>query len=465
MTRREPDPPSTDFAITSVNVPDRLDMLDLQGRAHEDLPARGRMHRRRRARIWVVRLVALGLLGFVGWESSQAVGAARTELSATAISLRLTKALGVPVRVADSRLRLSPTPHLELDDVRLGDQVAIPAISLQVQVRDIGRLLIQRRLDWGAGEIAPMSLNPEQARFLLGLLPRLPGALPADVGALRCAALDLPGAIPGDSAPWAMVVRRNAGGGFDRVKLTQTSGSGSLQLALAAPARSAPDGAFEAISFQLDGTNAALPTAPRYALDRVRAQGSIQADRIVLESLVISDRRGGLSARAVVLRDAAGWKLTGTVDSGQMDVAAILGGAAPLLAGTALVSGQIAGRGNTATDALVGVTFVGRISMHDGTLNGVDLGYAATHPGGIQGSGGSTPFRSGTAILDIGPGGISLRDIRLRAGALAVVGGVTVTDDRQISGNLFADLIDAMRAQAPVRVAIRGTATQPSFGG
>ncbi len=103
--------------------------------------------------------------------------------------------------------------------------------------------------------------------------------------------------------------------------------------------------------------------------------------------------------------------------------------------------------------------------MRDGTLNGVDLGYAATHPGGIEGSGGSTPFRSGTASLDIGRDGIALRDIRLRAGALAVVGEVTVAGSRRLSGSLFADLIDAMRAQAPVRVTVRGTVTQPTFGG
>ena len=475
MTRRELDPPSTDFAITSVNVPDRLDMLELQGRAHQDPPARSRRHLRRRARVWGLRVVALAVLGVGGWETAQAVAAARAELSPAAISARLSRTLGVPVHIADSRLRWSPAPHLEVDDVNLGDQVTIPSISVQVRVRNIGRLLIERRLDWGAGEIAPLSLRPAQARFLLGLLPRLRAALPDDVGALRCAALTLADAIPGDGPRWTMVADRSAGGGFQGVTLTQAAGSGTLQLRFSPPAQPAGDGAAGAISFQLEGTGAALPAAPHQTFDRVRAQGTVEPDRVVVDSLVITDRRGGLRARAVVQRDVDGWALRGTVDSGQMDVAAALGGSAgsdaadggalPLLAGTALLSGQLAGRGDTVAGAFADLSFTGRIAMRDGTLNGVDLGYAATHPGGIDGSGGSTPFRSGTASLDIGRHEIALRDIRLRAGALAVVGEVTVAGNRRLSGSLFADLIDAMRAQAPVRVTIGGTVAQPTFGG
>ncbi len=476
MMRRELDPPSTDFAITSVNVPDRLDMLELQGRAHQDPPARARRHLRRRARVWVLRVVALAVVGIGGWEIAQTLDAARADLSPSAIAARLTRTLGVPVQIADSRLRLSPTPHLELDDVRVGDQVAFPAISLQVQVRNLGQLLIERRLEWGAGEIAPLSLTPEQARFLLGLLPRLRAALPADVGALRCAALALPGAIPGDAAPWVMVAARNSGGGFDGVTLTQASRTGAfLQLAFSPSPQSAAGEPPDTISFRLDGTRTALPTAPGFGFDRVRGQGTVTRDRIALDSLMINDRRGDLDARAVVQRDATGWALRGTVESGQVDVAAMLGGAAgsdpgdggapPLLAGSASVSGQLAGRGDTVAGAFADASFVGRVSMRDGTLNGVDLGYAATHPGGIQGSGGSTPFRSGTASLEIGRGGLALRDIRLRAGALAVVGEVTIADKRRLSGSLFADLIDSMRAQAPVRVTVRGTLTQPAFGG
>ncbi len=475
MTRREPDPPSTDFAITSVNVPDRLDMLELHGRAHQNPPARSRRHLRRRGRVWVVRIVALAVVGVVGWEAAQTLEAARAELSPAAISLRLSRTLGVPVHIADSRLRLSPAPHLELDGVDVGDQVTIPAVSLQLQVRNIGRLLVERRLDWGAGEIAPLSLNPAQARFLLGLLPRLRAALPDDVGALRCAALALADTIPGGAAPWTMVTDRSPGGGFDRVTLTRSAGSGSVQLTLSPAGQSAAGGAAEAISFQLDETGAPLPTVPRETFDRVRGRGTVERDRIVLDSLVITDRRGGLRAHAVVQRDATGWALRGAVDSGQMDVAAVLGdpagsdaadgGAPPLLAGTALISGRLAGRGDTVANAFADLSFTGRVAMQDGTLNGVDLGYAATHPGGIEGSGGSTPFRSGTASLDIGRDGVALRDIRLRAGALAVVGEVTVTGNRRLSGSLFADLIDAMRAQAPVRVTIRGTVAQPTFGG
>lgn len=513
ISGRHSDPPSTDFAITSVNVPDRLDMLELHGRSHAD--SRRQRHYANDAGRWAFRIIVLGMVSVAGWGLARGYEAAHAGLSAAAISDRLTRSLGVPVTIASSRLRLSPSPHLQLDAVTLANVVTLPGVAVQIHVHDIGRFLVHQRLDWGAVEIAPFSLNVSQSRFLLLLLPRLAGATPVHVGVLHCAALRLNGVVPGATAPWEMSIRRRTeGASFDSVVLTQKSVRGSLNLAfhtlipteaasavrnpdpgsvpgpvpggsLAAryptryPASYAPG--FAPISFQIEGINAALPFIPSIPFDQFRAQGTVAMGRVALDSLLISDRRGSLSAQGIVQRQHRVWNLSGGIVSAMLDVGATIGRNAgnlpsadipPILEGTASVSGRFSGHGDTVAQAFGNLILLGAVSMRNGTLDGVDLGYAATHSGGIDGSGGSTPFSLATAALQVGPDGITLRDFRMKAGALSVVGEATVSRrsgvgdgaTEVLSGKLYADLIDSTRTQAPVSVAVHGTVSQPRFG-
>src|SRR5271169_3027771 len=121
--------PSTDFAITSVNVPDRLDLREVDDRKQQDEEshyARGSV-----VRVWSRRLlpylIVAAVLGLVGsWLAKQ-----REALAAGHLSQRLSAVLRVPVTIQDSHLRTTPAPALVLTGVDLGGQVRFSEIALE----------------------------------------------------------------------------------------------------------------------------------------------------------------------------------------------------------------------------------------------------------------------------------------------------------------------------------------------
>jgi hypothetical protein len=134
----------------------------------------------------------------------------------------------------------------------------------------------------------------------------------------------------------------------------------------------------------------------------------------------------------------------------------------PLL-GTATVTFLGGGHGPSLSDALFGARLMGPVSVRFATLNGINLGLAATQGGAAATGGGLTRFTELSALVDAGDGGVVVRDISGRAGAMSTRGQVNVAPDLKLSGSVRVDL-GAERVQAPITLRVSGTATAPRFG-
>ncbi len=103
--------------------------------------------------------------------------------------------------------------------------------------------------------------------------------------------------------------------------------------------------------------------------------------------------------------------------------------------------------------------------MRWGTLNGINLGFAATQGGASTGFGGGvTRFTDLSAQVDAGTKGIRLRDISGKSGAMMTRGEIAVGDDLALSGALRVEL-GATQIRTPLTILVKGTALAPRFGG
>ena len=111
---------STHWAITTVNVPDRLDLQEERDRAEDVEYSDGR--RREILRVWMKRLLMVAVLAVIGAGIYATLAPLREETSAARVAERLTAVFKRPVRVADTDFRFSPTPRLIVRGIDVGGQ-------------------------------------------------------------------------------------------------------------------------------------------------------------------------------------------------------------------------------------------------------------------------------------------------------------------------------------------------------
>ncbi len=273
--------PSTDFAITSVNVPDRLDQREFDDRKLQDEASFYARRRWRSAlRIWSRRLLPylmlLAVLGLAGsWLAEQ-----REAMAAGPVSQRLSAALHVPVLVHDTRL----------------------------QTR------------WGDVVISPTAVTYEQANQLLTWLALVDRVVPDSVTRVRFAQLRFPGsALLPDR--YDAVSRRDPSGQFTLVTLRRQGGPGSMQLQVT------PDRSGGPIAFQCDAADWQPPFAPRTSWSELVANGHISSSSIQIDKFSMGSAFGAIEGQLLVQRDekgAATWTATGQVNSVGIDVATVI---------------------------------------------------------------------------------------------------------------------------------------------
>jgi hypothetical protein len=172
---------ATHFAITTVNVPDRLDLQEERDRADaEDLVDE---QRRRTLRLWMKRLVvaaAVGVLITVVYTTLQPL---QREVSAPKVAERLTEGLATG-RCCGHRVRFSPSPRMVIRGITTGD-VRIDEASLLINWKDLWNALRGGQWVWGETTIAPMTVTFGQAGTLASALPAGANALPMKISTIR----------------------------------------------------------------------------------------------------------------------------------------------------------------------------------------------------------------------------------------------------------------------------------------
>ena len=458
---------NTDFVITSVNVPDRLDTQEVRNRAEADsgLPTVARFHRDdiMRAVRWGIAALVVGALG---WWGVRAAAPLREAISPAGIEARLGGALGVPVSVKETSLRFSPSPRLVVTDTFVQSGFRLPEVAVLFDWRDAFRGL--QTSNWVLGEVrvAPMDLTGEQAFALLNSIrgaSRLPAALSTiRFESIRFTDLSL---LPGR---YEALIRRGAGQSeFGVVALKRLDGDGRVDLEIT-PAPAAGGNS----KFALFANKWPASVGPAIVWSEATAQGEFGAELLKVESFSVGARFGNFNGRALLAKSGQGWQLTGGLRSPDLNV----GELASVAAGQGEVEGAegrmplrgvgkleltLSGSAATAEETLRRATASGSGSIPGATLSGLNLGLAATQGGAVS-AGGITRLTDLEFDVLAGRGSLIVRNVSGKAGSMRLGGGFSVDSGLQLNGILRPE-VASPRGTASAMIQISGPIASPNF--
>ncbi len=461
---------ATDFAITTVNVPDRLDVQEARAR-DDEMRRRRLLPDRYFISLWVKRVLWLAVLGGLGYWLFQSVAPMRAELSAERMSERLSLAAGQPVQVQDTEIGLIPSPKYVLRSVGLPGGVAVDQVQLHVNWRDAFEALRGGQVIWGEALVPRLTITAEQALGLATFVGGLSGQLPASISTLRVGELTIKDAVVLNDR-YEAVVRRDGSGRFGAVDLRALGSNGNARMVVTAGIGETGN---PGLAFRVDATQWRPPLGPAVAWPDFNAEGWAEDNLILIHSFLAAGYYGAVQGTAAAAADVE-WVATAYLRGTNLDLEALLqslrtgvardGGAAEAgarvpMQGTATLDLVGIGRGDSLAEALAGGEIFGPVQVRWAVLNGINLGYAATQ--GYTG-GGLTRFTELQAEVAAGGGaGLTVKNILGRAGAMTARGQFTVAPDLALDGALRVEL-GATRIQAPLNLRVRGTALEPRFG-
>lgn len=456
---------ATRFAITTVNVPDRLDLQEERDRA--EMEEYADEHRRQTLRVWMKRLLVVAVIGVFGAVLYGLIKPIRDETSAERVGERLSQAFKRPVKVADTDFQVVPAPRLVVRGIDIGGQFRAEEVSLLINWPDLWAALRGGQWVWGEATVAPMTLTPAQALAAVKTVP--PGArdLPGKISTIRFESIRIsdsrlfPGRYEG-------VLRRADGGGFGPLAVRQldVEGGGMQMQFRPAPAEAGAG----SIDFTLGAERWALPVGTRQPWNEVRARGRLYGNVVEVSEFVLAGFFGVTTGTVFAASDVE-WAITGIANASNIDLESVLqsmrtkgqgpaDGNPAAMQGTASLQLAIAGRGDSLEDAVSRSTVSGPFQVRWATLNGINLGLAATQ--GATASG-TTRFTEFEGVLTASSSGVRFEETGGRAGALSARGDFAVARDLSLAGGVRVEL-GGQTVQAPISLRIRGTALEPRFG-
>lgn len=485
---------AADFAITTINFPDRLDAREMDDRKIEDDdPNRSFRVDSYAVRLWLKRLAAVAVLGALVYVALVLVRPFSAAIAPAELSARLTKALGHPVEVAKSGFRATPSPRMVLDGITIDNDLKLDELALLVNWTSSWQAVQGARWTGGEAVVGPARLTVAQGQMLLGTLAGLSTGLPTGISIVRFADVVFTDA-PLLPAHYEVTARREPDNHFASVEVRELTSEGSMLLKLSplpAVAGAAAGSAADAVAnpagtpanaahlaFQLDAANWKAPIGGNVHWTDISITGTVapmQIDADYSISAFYGVTRGSISA---TMTDH--WELTGKATSANLDLEAIVGqaiGRDPskiekgdttlALGGTAALTAVLSGQGATLDEALHALEVNGPVDVRWGVLNGINLGFAATRPSPpgtlLQGRGGNTRFTDLSATLVANAAGIAFHDINGRAGAMSARGQLKLAPDNTLDGALRVDLGES-RVQAPLNLGVHGTLEKPLYG-
>ncbi len=455
----------SDFAITSVNVPDRLDTQEVRARADGDSQSSvRRFHPDDVVRLVKWSVILLALVAAAVW-AGRLVSPIRSAISPAGIEAQVSRALGVPVSVAASEMRFLPAPRLVISGMVAQSGWRLPEVTLNFNWRDVLHGLQSAVWVVGEARVAPVELPANEA---LALLQSVRGAsdLPAAVSTIRFESVSFPELVllPGR---YEAVIRRDARKNFGPLALKRLDGGGQFDVEIRSP--TVPNGN---AGFAMFASQWASTVGPSMTWREATAQGEFRADRVQIESFSVGAPFGNINGAAVIAMEGKGWRLAGNARSADLNLQELTRHASGLaeseaslarmpLRGTAKFDLTLAGAGATLAQTLAQTRAGGSVSVSSALLNGLNLGLAATQ-GGIDGAGGSTRFTDLDFELVASGGGLAIRNVVGRAGGLRVFGGFDVDRGLQLSGSLRPE-VASPRGVTGAQIRLGGTAAAPTY--
>jgi hypothetical protein len=460
-TTRSPDwEAATHFAITTVNVPDRLDLQEERDRAETDEFADER--RRQLLRTWMKRLLVVAAVGVLATGVYSTLQPLQHEVSAPKVAEGLTQVFRRPVSVADTDFRFTPSPRMVIRGIQTGD-IRIDEVSLLINWKDLWSALRGGQWVWGEATVAPLSLTAAQAEVIARGLPAGASSLSNKLSTIRFDSVRISDTelLAGR---YEAVLRRGADGRFGPLLVRQLDTDGSMRLALR-PAQTSEGRAV--LDFRLDADRWALPFGPKVKWNEVRANGRLDGKLIEISSYSLAGFYGVATGMLYAATDVE-WVITGRAAATNLDIESIVQyvrktpaqeTAISPMQGTVSLDLTVVGRGSTLDEAVQQSVFAGPLQVRWAALNGINLGLAAT-----QGatSGGLTRFTEFDGMLGASSAGVRFEDTGGRAGALTARGDFTVAPDHAVAGTIRVELGGSRIQTMTLRV--RGHLLDPRFG-
>lgn len=453
---------ATRFAITTVNVPDRLDLQEERDRAEMEEYVEER--RRVTLRTWMKRLLVVAVVAVFGAVLYGMLRPLRDDTSAARVAERLSGAYQRPVKVAETEFKIAPTPRLVVRGVDFGGQFSADEVSLLINWKDLWAALRGGQWVWGEATIAPMTMTGAQALAAVKTIPGGARELPSRISTIRFESIRISDArlFPGR---YEAVLRRAEDGKFGPLALKQLdTDGGAMQMQFS------PGAEPGVVDFVLQAERWAVPVGPRARWNEVRANGRISGNVLEVSNYTLAGFFGVTTGTLFAATDIE-WVITGFAAASNIDVEAVLQTLRPQgqaaqeappssLQGTAALNLTIIGRGTSLDQAIGRSVVAGPFQLRWATLNGINLGLAATQ--GATASG-ITRFTEFDGTLAASVDGLRFDDVGGRAGALAARGDFTVGNDSALAGGVRVEL-GGQNVQAPINLRIRGTALEPRFG-
>lgn len=463
------DVPATDFAITTVNVPDRLDLRDMDDRKQLEDDTLRRRFDASALRPWLPRITIAGIFAIIVFLLWQVADSWKSSLAPAPLSNRLSAAFGVPVQIESTQFALTPSPRMILSKLKINNDLVLNQVTIKVTTRHIAQAFQGSGFSWAELNVGPSSFNLNQGHDLLQLLPRLDGAMAHGIGVVRFDDVQFP-----DQAwlkgSWNLELERGTGAPFSKVIARQTLSKGFVEFQLTPQTP-------EVVGFHVKAGNWVLPFGLKTPIESVVADGTASFAQVEVTQYSMSGPFGEIHGSVNCINES-GWKVSGAALTDGVDIDALLRQIAPpaklaadgdadvgtLGQGMASFTGHIDGSGPTLEDATEASLLVAPLHVRSAVLNGINLGFIAMNPSSNpDASGGSTRFASLDATLVAGSKQTAIRDLHARAGALLALGEVTISPTHELNGLLHVDL-GTTRVLAPIRVHVRGTLAQPKYG-
>jgi len=457
----------SDFAITSVNLPDRLDTQEVRARAAADSerPSVRRLHRSDVMRVIGWLLVAV-IAGGLVWAALRVAMPLRAAISPAGVEASVGAALGVPVSVADTRVDFSPSPRLVVTGLVAQSGFQLPKIELHLNWRAALEGLQSSKWVLGEARVAPVQLTGAAALALLHSVHRA-STLPAAISTIRFEAVEFPDLVllPGR---YEAIVRRGAErGAFSTISLKRLDGDGEMELEIRPPTT-----AEDAAGFALFARKWVTAIGPAVVWSEATAQGEFRADLVKVDSYSVGGQFGNLNGAARLVKESSGWRLAGNVRSPDLAVEQVIRRAAGLgedaksvapipLRGTAKFDLTVSGAGASAEETLQQAIVGGAVSVSGATFAGLNLGLVAAQ-GKAEGAGGTTRFTDLECDVVVSRDGLTVRNVAGRAGGLRVYGGFQVDRKMQISGSLRPE-VASPRGVVGADVRLGGSAAAPTY--
>ena len=205
-----------------------------------------------------------------------------------------------------------------------------------------------------------------------------------------------------------------------------------------------------------------LPVGAPVFFDELKIKGIATLENATFDA-VNARLYGGTVKGNATLRWQKGLQLTGRFDLHQIELKDLV----PLLSPGNRVSGKLSAKPVLSGRAANASQFAGALrietpfSVQNGVLYGVDIQKAATSLLSKEPTGGETRFDELSGHLVMERGAYRFTQLKIASGAFAANGNVTISQSKELSGRITAEVKAANIAAASVPLNVSGTVQSP----